>query len=238
MDGKRLGLIIDGVDIFERWGINVKERDIGKPNKKKGGLDSVAHSSIVYDFSELYGGASYEERVLRYTLNIIGPNKTRTSTQFLETEFNNFIFSKSQFRLIDEVFPGYYFLAEVRRGTDFSPILTVGELSVTFDCYAFKIKEAREGSPYWDDYTILDRYQETKFKIEESQTIQLYNDGSNYVVPTVVTSSDFQVTLNGVTYPFSEGSTKNDIFTLSEGLNILTVTGNGTIEFRFHKELI
>ena len=238
MDGERLGLIIDGVDIFERWGINVKERDIGKPNKKKDGLDSVAHSSIVYDFSELYGGDAYEERVLRYTLNIIGSNETRTSSQFLETEFNNFIFSKPQFRLIDEVFPGYYFLAEVREGTDFSPILSVGELSVTFHCYAFRIKESREGSPYWDDYTILDRYQETIFTVQGTQTIQLYNDGSNYVIPTVVASSNFQVTLNGVTYPFSAGSITIDIFTLSEGLNILTVTGNGTIEFRFHKELI
>ena len=31
-----------------------------------------------------------------------------------------------------------------------------GELTVTLDAYPFRIKQAKEGSPYWDDYTILD----------------------------------------------------------------------------------
>jgi len=161
-DGQRLGLIIDGIDIYKKWNIKVKSRNLGKPAKKKV-LETVAHSSKVLDFSSLYGGTNYEERQLSYVLNIQGTKPDRMTAQFLETEFNNFIMSKSQFKLVDEIFPDYYFLAEVRQGTDFSPLFNFGELTVTIDAYAFRIKEAKEGSPYWDDYSILDVYQETEF---------------------------------------------------------------------------
>ena len=161
-DGQRLGLIIDGIDIFEKWGINVKSRDIGRPDKKKT-LESVAHSSKVLDFSELYGGPELGERKLQYVLNIIGTNNDRISTEFLDVEFVNFLMDKQQLKLVDEVFPGYYFLAEVREGPNLSRILTAGELSVTFDAYGYRIKDASEGSPYWDDYSILDYYQEVDF---------------------------------------------------------------------------
>lgn len=161
-DGQRLGLVIDGADIFKKWGIKVKSRNLGKPSKKKA-LESVAHSSQVFDFSELYGGDSYTERVLTYTLNIKGTKPDRMTAQFLDSEFTNFIMSKPQFKLVDETFPDYYFLAEVREGTDFTPLFNFGEMTVRFDAYAFRIKETKEGSLYWDDYSILDVYQETEF---------------------------------------------------------------------------
>lgn len=161
-DGQRLGLIIDGIDIFKKWGVNIKSRDLQEPNKKKA-LRSVAHSSKVRDFSELYGGATYEERKLVYVVNIIGTNGDRISTQFLITQFTNFIRSKAQFKLVDESLPGYYFLAEARSGISFAPILTAGEATMTLDAYPFRIKEAREGSRYWNDYSILDYYQPTSF---------------------------------------------------------------------------
>lgn len=161
-DGQRLGLIVDGVDIFKKWKIKVKSRDLGKPNKKKS-LESVAHSSQVLDFSSLYGGDNYEERSLTYTLNIKGTKPDRMTAHILETEFSNFLMNKQQFKLVDELFPDYYFLAEVREGTNFSPLFNFGELTVTFTAYAFRIKTVAEGSLYWDDYSILDYYQETKF---------------------------------------------------------------------------
>lgn len=236
-DGQRLGIIIDGVDIFEKWGINVKDRDIGKPNKKKA-LESVAHSSKVLDFSELYGGMNVEERVLKYVLNIIGSNHDRVSTEFLETEFNNFLMRKQELKLEDEIFPGYYFLAEVRDGPDFSRIFTAGELTVTFDAYGFRIKKVSEGSPYWDDYTILDYYQEVKYNVNGTKTIELMNNGANRISPTVKLSSNMTISKNGMTFSGKSGIFKDKDFVLDVGMNTINVTGNGTIEFDWHKELI
>lgn len=164
-DGLTLGLIVDGVNIREKWGIKVKDRKYIKPNKKKM-LEYLPHTSEVSDFSEIYGGTPYEERTIQYTLNLIGSKPTRVAAEFLDTEFTNFIMQKRQFKLIDELFKDYYFLAEVREGTDFSPLFHLGELTVTFTAYPFRIKIAKEGSPFWDDYSILDYQQTTKFDVE------------------------------------------------------------------------
>lgn len=236
-DGQQLGLIIDGVDIYKKWNIKVKSRNLGKPSKKKT-LETVAHSSKVFDFSLLYGGNNYEERQLSYVLNIKGTKPDRMTAQFLETEFNNFIMSKAQFKLVDEIFPDYYFLAEVRQGTDFSPLFNFGELTVTLDAYAFRIKQAKEGSPYWDDYSILDYYQEVDFTINGSKTINLMNTGSNELVPFIKTTSPMTVKIGNTTISIPSGTTKTEDFVLSEGNNTITITGNGEIEFEFHKELI
>ena len=236
-DGKRLGLIIDGIDLFDKWQITVKDRNIGKPNKKKA-LESVAHSSKVYDFSPLYGEDNFEERPLSYVLNIIGTKKDRMTAQFLEIEFNNFIMSKSQFKLVDEVFPGYYFLAEVRQGTDFSALFNFGELTVNMDAYAYRIKEAKEGSPYWDDYSILDYYQEVKFTVSGTKTIELVNTGSKTVVPIIKASAPMNLKLSSSSVSIAAGITRSEDIVLVKGKNTILVTGNGEIEFEFHKELI
>lgn len=236
-DGKRLGLLIDDVDIFEKWGITVKERNIGKPRKKKI-LETLPYTSKVLDFSNIYGSTAYEERPLQYVLNIIGTQPNRIATGFLETEFTNFIMSKQKIKLVDEVFPGYHFVAEVREGTDFSPLFNYGELLVNFEAYAFKIKEAKEGSPYWDDYTILDYYQEVNFSVNGSRNIELMNNGSEVIFPKVTCSSQMKTKIRNKEITFPPGVTLSLDFELQIGMNYLEVTGNGDIDFEFHKELI
>lgn len=238
INDKRLGLIIDGIDIYKKWGINVQARNIGNPSKKKILETSLPYTSYVPDFSELYGGTAYEERTLQYQLNIIGSLPNRTTTQFLEVEFINFIMNKTKIKLIDEIFPGYYFLAEVRSGTDFAPLFHAGVITVNFDAYPFRIKEAKEGSPYWDDYSILDYYQEVNFVINGSKDIQLMNNGSEALYPEVKCSSDMVVKIRNKVISFKSGISTSLDFDLLKGMNYLKVTGNGSIEFEFHKELI
>lgn len=236
-DGNRLGLIIDGIDIFEKWGISVKNRNIGKPNKKKI-LESVPWSNEVLDFSNLYGEDNYEERPLQYVLNLIGTKEDRITTRFLETEFDNFIMNKQRVKLVDEVFPGYYFLVDIREGTDFSPLFNFGELTVNWMAYPFKIKQAREGSKYWDDYTILDYYQESEFTVNGSKTIELMNTGIVSVVPLVTCTAPMTVEINGNQFRFNAGTSQTDKLVLRKGKNTLLLSGNGKIDFEFHKEVI
>jgi len=236
-DGERLGLIIDGIDIFEKWGISVKSRNIGKPNKKKV-LESIPWSSEVLDFSNLYGEDNYEERPLQYVLNLIGTKKDRITTRFLETEFDNFIMNKQRVKLVDEAIPGYYFLVDIREGTDFSPLFNFGEMTVNWMAYPFKIKQAREGSKYWDDYTILDYYQESEFTVNGSKTIELMNTGIASVVPLVTCTAPMTVEINGKQFKFTTGTFQSDKLVLRKGKNTLLLTGNGKIDFEFHKEVI
>ena len=161
------GIRIDDIDLYKEYGILPESRSIGNPNKKKI-LEEVPFSNKLLDFSELYGEQTYEERPISYVLNLIGTQSKEESAYFLQTILTNLLMEKSQFKLYDDIFPGYYFLAEVREGTNFTPNVYAGKLQVDFTAYPFKIKEAREGSPYWDDYSILDVYQESSFKLRRT----------------------------------------------------------------------
>lgn len=163
----RLGIKIDEIDLFKEYRINVESRSIGNPDKNKI-LEEIPFSNKLLDFSELYGEQTYTERPISYVLNLIGTQPTRESAYYLQTIMTNLLMEKQQFKLYDDIFPGYYFLAEVREGTAFEPIVYVGKLQVNMTAYPYKIKEAREGSPYWDDYSELDYYQESSFKLKRS----------------------------------------------------------------------
>ena len=47
-----------------------------------------------------------------------------------------------------------------------------------------------------------------------------------------------EVTKGNVTYKFNPGTSKDYRFELSIGENNMTVKGNGSIEFRFRKEVL
>lgn len=233
----RLGIKIDEIDLFKEYGVNVDSRSIGNPDKNKI-LEEIPFSNKLLDFSELYGEQTYTERPISYVLNLIGTQPTRESAYYLQTIMTNLLMEKQQFKLYDDIFPGYYFLAEVREGTAFEPIVYAGKLQVNMTAYPYKIKEAREGSPYWDDYSELDYYQESTYTINESKTIELMNNGMASVVPKVTCSAPMMVKKDNVQISFPKGTNESLDFVINKGMNHLTVTGNGTIDFEFHKELI
>lgn len=231
------GLRIDDVDLYKEFGILPETRSIGNPDKKKI-LEEVPFSNELLDFSELYGEQTYSERTLSYVLNLIGSQSKIESAYFLQTVMTNLLMEKKQFKLYDDVFPGYYFLAEVREGTSFEPNSYAGKLQVNFTAYPFKIKEAREGSPYWDDYSVLDYYQESTYTISGSKTIELMNNGIASLVPKVTCTAPMVITKDNTQISFPTGTNESLDFKIKKGMNQFIVTGNGTIDFEFHKELI
>lgn len=231
------GIHIDGIDLYKEYKILPESRSISNPDKKKI-LEEIPFSNKVLDFSELYGEQTYSERTVSYVLNLIGTQSTEQSAYYLQTVMTNLLMDKQQFRLYDDIFPGYYFLAEVRGGTSFTENSYAGKLQVDFICYPFKIKTAKEGSLYWDDYSVLDYYQESSYSISGTKTIELMNNGIASVVPKVTASSSMIVKKGNTTITFPTGTNESDSFVIDKGMNYLTVTGNGTIDFEFHKEMI
>jgi len=231
------GIHIDNIDLYKEYKILPESRSIGNPDKKKI-LEEIPFSNKVLDFSELYGEQTYSERTISYVLNLIGTQSTEQSAYFLQTVMTNLLMDKQQFRLYDDIFPNYYFLAEVRGGTSFAENSYAGKLQVDFICYPFKIKTAKEGSQLWDDYSILDYYQETSFSVNGTKTIKLMNNGISSVIPKVTASSSMVVTKENTTITFPIGTNESYDLVIDKGMNYLTITGNGTIDFEFHKEMI
>lgn len=236
------GIRFNGKHSYKDMGVTLGvERNIGYPEKEKIKV-KVPFSNVEYDFSEIYGDQTYTERPLTYTLNILDRHTANTTEQInaIETSISNwFMNSNGKQRLYDDAMPGYYYLAEVEGGLNFDELWNHGTLTVEFTAYPFKISELQEGNDIWDTFNfLLDYAQVTEFVINGTEEIILYNPGTPNVQPKIINSSTFEVEKDGIVYTIPSGETHSQDFTLKTGENKLTVTGNGTIEFIFHKELI
>ncbi|MCU5028583.1 phage tail protein [Bacillus thuringiensis serovar brasilensis] len=215
-------------------------RDIGFPSKEKI-VVKVPFSNVEYDFSEIYGSQTYTSRPLKYTFNVLKRgNWTPQALHMEKTKLINWIMnSGGRQKLYDDDIPGYYFLAEVESESSFEDDFETGTLSVTFRAYPFMIAELYEGNDIWDTFSFdLDVAQTTEFTVNGTLRVTLLNVGTPDVTPEIKTSNQMKITKDGVTYTAHAGVTKDKNFVLKSGENVLGITGNGTISFRFYKELI
>lgn len=213
----------------------MKSRHITVPEKKKNKV-SVPFQNGTHDFSTIYGSQAYEERELNYVFQIRGRN-TR-DMEGKQQQVLNWLLNSQKQVLQDDYLPGLYFMAEceVAEPDDLNFIL---DLSVTFMAYPFKYGEHTEGSDIWDTFNFLTDYaQVTKFNITGSKRITLWNPGSTPVSPSIIASSNMEIIKSGVSYSISKGESNDWKFLLDIGENNMNVTGNGSIEFIFRKEVI
>ena len=80
--------------------------------------------------------------------------------------------------------------------------------------------------------------QDVDYQIDGTETITLINPGTPSVSPEVVASSEMTVQFKNQLYTFPAGTSKNEALRLHSGENDLIITGNGSISFKFYKELM
>lgn len=236
------GIEFNGQHSYKDFGITLGvEKEIGYPEKEKIKV-KVPFSNIEYDFSQIYGEQTYTPRTLTYSLNVLDKNKKNTTEKInvIETQLSNWLMnSNGKQKLYDDTIPGYYFLAEVENGLSFDELWNSGTLTVEFTAYPFMIAELPEGHDIWDEFNFdLDVAQPVEFTVNGSLNITLLNVGTPSLSPDIQASSEMQILKDGVTYNVPTGTSKSEDFKLQSGENDLTITGNGTIKFLFHKELI
>lgn len=216
-------------------------REIGVPNKIKV-IKRPPFSNVDIDFSELYGDQIYENRPLKYSFNLVDRYGTYTAESLTTTKtlLTNWLMnSNGKQPLYDDLYPNYYFLAEVEEGTDIEEDWNKGLLTVTFNAYPFMIHDLQEGHDLWDEINFAtDVLQPTSFNVRGTQNIVLVNAGTPDVVPRIVTDSPFSIMLRGQKYDVSSGITNSHRFVLKSGENHITLEGTGQIEFGFYQELI
>ena len=235
------GITFNGKHSYKDMGITMTgERNISFPMKRKIKVQPP-YSNASYDFSELYGDQIYDERALFYQFNLIDyAHLDYSGVQQRATVIANWLLdSGGKVRLQDDDISGYYFLAEVEGDLDIQHFIQFGILNVTFIAYPFKIATRPEGHDIWDEFNFeLDFAQPTEFTISGTRTIKLINNGIKAVTPTITTSAAMTVKIGNQTYNLNSGTSRNDRLQIPKGENDIVVTGNGSIKFDFHKELI
>lgn len=231
-----LGITKNNKHSYNDFEMILLERAIEYPKKNKI-KHSVPFMDGEYDFSTIYGKQSYGERTLKYRFGISSNSMGQLMSK--KQKIINWLYSGNKSKLVDDSEIGYYFLAEVESEVSEKIYINYAEITVTFIAYPFKICDYEEGDIAWDDFNFeLDVLQETKFDINGVKNVKIHNVGATNVVPEVICSSAMEVTKDNVTYKFNSGTSRDSVFELGIGQNDMTIKGNGTIEFKFRKEVL
>ena len=231
------GITYNNKHSFNDLGLTIlNTRVIETPSKVKI-TENIPFSNLTYDFSNLYGSNCYSERKLEYEFLI----KTHNN---MELEFKRMLIdqwllsSNSKTQLFDDNIPGYYYLAECV-SVEFEDLVKTGKLKAIFTAYPFRIGEAYEGNSLWDNFNFeLDVLQDTKFTVNGSSNVNIYNPSIIDIEPSIIASSQFEIVLDNKKYTVGYGTSKDYRFKFKPGNNNFTLKGNGTIEFRFRKEVL
>ena len=214
--------------------INATEHKAPTKNKIQ---QTIPFMNGSYDFSNLYGSATYSDREFTYSFLVEIENEALMNYRKIEIE-NWLLGANKKTILIDEDLKGYYYLAECI-DIDFDNYYSFGLIDVTFTAYPFKISSSYEGNNLWDSFNFeLDVLQDTKFTVNGSSNVNIYNSSAIDIEPTIIASSNFEIIKDNKKYVIESGESKDYRFKLKKGNNNITLKGNGTIEFRFRKEVL
>ncbi|NWO06698.1 MAG: phage tail protein [Alteromonadaceae bacterium] len=237
---KYKGITFNGLHSYEDLGLTIKEKEIGNPEKEKA-LVEVPFSNLEYDFSELYGDQNMSSRALSYTFNVYNAKYfTKEQMVRLKTRaVNHFMNVNKMVELYDDDYPNWHFLAEVREAPDFSEDNARGELTIEFEAYKYMIDNEPEGTDIWDRFDFdFDMAQVTELKVDETQELVILSNSAGAVNPSIRCDSNMTIEHEGTLYTFKAGTTKELEFRLTKEFNELRISGNGKLEFIWHKEMI
>jgi len=149
-----------GLDVLE-------DKQIGFPSKNKA-LRSVPLSNRSFDFSKVTGKNTWTERQIKIPFQVVNRQfYTQETLYSLWTKVMKWLMETTEkTRLYDDTMNKYYYMAEVIDAPSFEEMRARGVITVTFQCYPFRIAEKKEGTQLWDDINFdLDYFQTTKFDI-------------------------------------------------------------------------
>ena len=199
--------------------------------------ESVPYMQGVYDFSQLNGGERYfDNREITYQVMLF--EKDYPTRKYAEQEIKRQLMPLGIQPLYDSHDNGYHWLGKCK-SVSVEDDAEKGTLScsVVFDCYPFAIYNSTEGSDIWDDvYFPHWIFQETKYTVNGSQSISLFNIGSKSAECELIVTGTVNASGSFGTLNLTAGNYKDTQLVLTMGENKLTLSGNGTIEFRWHRE--
>ena len=233
------GILKGNKHSYYDFGLIMIDRKIEIPTKNKIKIQ-VPFMNGSYDLSKLYNSEIYNERKLSYTFRLKGRNIQDINNKY--TSIVNWLVNNSKEKLYDDLFPGFYFLAECEGSLNFRE-LNVNKKYATFEvefiAYPFRIGEYFEGNNLWDNFNFeSDVLQDTKFTVNGYANVNIYNSSAIDIEPTIIASSNFEIIKDNKKYVVEAGESKDYRFKLKKGNNNITLRGNGTIEFRFRKEVL
>lgn len=192
-----------------------EKKEIGKPKIQSYTAQVPGRNGLLNLTKGLTGKVSYYNRSLSFQYFGTG-NRDR----LLELDAYMSRYHGETIRIIDDDYPEHYYEGEASVSTVFkSNYITI---TVTVDAQPFRLK-----------------HNPTVYSHEINGTAKLYISNERIeAIPTITVTAETTITFNGVTMTLSAGTYTVESFELHSGVNILEVSGTGTITIEYQEGAI
>ena len=199
---------------FYDWNIVLTKAEIPLPTPKTYTVD-IKGADGVLDLTEaLTGDVQYNNRQIKLTFEMM--DDTDYST--LISDISNYLHGqKIKFTLNND--EDYYYTGRASI-SDWECVKRKGKIVIQVDCEPYK-------------YAVIETVR-TVNVTDQTKTVTLSNSRKN-VCPTLTVTGTITLTINGVYYNLVEGKQQLVNFKLSEGNNVVKVSGNGTLTINYRQ---
>ncbi|MCG4280861.1 phage tail family protein [Lacticaseibacillus saniviri] len=221
------------------FGIDVAEKEVGFPAKKKTVVAPLASNTVI-DLSELYG-PTFSERTIKLVFNIVDRRFWTKESMYLQwTNVVNWLMSsQGKSPLWDDIMQDYHYLAEVQEAPSFEELRQFGRLTVVFQCYPFRIYDIQEFDDIWDTFSFeFGAANKTDYEVNGTYDGILVSLGIANVPLAITVSGPMTITINGETFALTAGKNETTELVVQPGENRFTLSGTGTAHFEWYREVI
>ena len=211
---------------------------IGYPDKTKTRI-RIPNSNIYYDYEKIFGDL-YEERTLEYDFLVMMPNAlSEEDMEYIKSQVINWLTPGVEHRIEDTAIPFYYFIGEISSAPEWSQDNGYGTLKVKINCYPYKISVDDMADDLWDSFDFNnDVAQFLEFEVNKETTERIYNASSTAVSPKLIVTDNVTVEAHNEKVTLNAGTYTETEIKLNVGWNDVKLSGDGTIKFSFHKEVL
>lgn len=200
--------------------------------------ETIPYSQGILDFSMLGDDRFFNNRDITYQIKKI--NEDYADRKIIENMLKNQLMPQG-IRSIKDTHDGNFHWLGKCKSVSVSDDAKNRTLTATiiFDCYPFAISDNPEGSDIWDDVFFPDWiFQNTKYTINDTKTITLYNIGARSAAMTIKVTGLINLAGSFGTIQLQTGTYTDTVVVLARGANEIQLNGSGTIEFEFYKEVM
>ena len=209
------GISIDGVGSVEDMNLEIAAKSLSGPVKRSVRV-SVPFMSGSYDFSDVYGYTTYDDRELSVSFDVV-----EASTEGLEsrlTDVLTWLATAQESEIVDEDAPGYHFRGSYSRAeVAYDESGLAATVEVVFDVYPYRIAD-----------------EETTAEVSVGENT-VTNGGARTKVLVTPTDGTCTIQIGTVSQTFTGASYAD--FYLEAGENTVTVTG-GAAELSWVEEVL
>ena len=211
---------------YDDFDASVAERSISTP-KKKSIKETVPFSNVTYDFSAINGEVYWEERELKYVIEILAD--TPAELEAKKTTFANWIMNVQNENIYDPFVADYHYVGTFD-SMDYADDESVEKTTATVKFLAYPYAIANTQKVY-----------ALAVPAGSSGTVNAYNGSAHRMTPTIVTDTEIVLKLDNVSYAIPKGETTYDTLKLKVGANTLQITNatstDCTVIVKFYEEV-